>query len=180
MKINLHTIAKRISSSKEMKKKKLEIKKRKWKNKTKQKKNKITTTQWASDIHWTSRGRLIPTGKDYFKFVKMGANLFLIEAVITNRGRFITNGAVFLVQVGATVIINWGSPHYYKSRMSYYKGTDSYYNQGNYCKSVPNSCKSEIKRSSRPRVICKIDVHRVNIVIHRVIGKTAMSETFFE
>ena len=64
MKINLHTIAKRISSSKEMKKKKkkLEIKKRKWKNKTKQKKNKITTTQWASDIHWTSRGRLIPTG----------------------------------------------------------------------------------------------------------------------
>ena len=97
-------------------------------NKTK--KNKITTTQWASGIHWTSRGRLIPTGKDYFKFVKMGANLFLIEAVITNRGRFITNGAVFLVQVGATVIINWGSPHYYKSRMSYYKGTDSYYKSG--------------------------------------------------
>ena len=105
MKINLHTIAKRIFSSKEMKKKKKEIKKRKWKNK-KKKKNKITTTQWASDIHWTSRGRLIPTGKDYFKFVKMGAILFLNEAVITNRGRFITNGAVFLVHVGAKVIIN--------------------------------------------------------------------------
>ena len=76
----------------------------KWKNK--KKKNKITTTQWASDIHWTSRGRPIPTGKDYFKFVKMGAILFLNEAVITNRGRFITNGAVFLVHVGAKVIIN--------------------------------------------------------------------------
>ena len=129
MKINLHTIAERISSTKEMKKKK-NWKLKKGNGKTTQKKNKITTTQWASDIHWTSRGRLIPTGKDYFKCVKMGANLFLIEAVITNRGRFITNGAVFLVQVGATVIINWGSPHYYKSRMSYYKGTDSYYKSG--------------------------------------------------
>ena len=104
MKINLHTIAKRIFSSKEMKKKKRKLKK--GNGKTKQKKNKITTTQWTSDIHWTSRGRLIPTGKDYFKFVKMGAILFLNEAVITNRGRFITNGAVFLVHVGAKVIIN--------------------------------------------------------------------------
>ena len=73
MKINLHTIAKRISSSKEMKKKKLEIKKRKWKNKTKKKKkqdyyNSVgirhpLDVQRTSDTHWEGLFQICKNGR---------------------------------------------------------------------------------------------------------------------
>ena len=60
--------------------------------------------------------------KDYFEFLKMGANSFLIGVVITNQGELITIRKAFLLQIGQLIQIDGLIPTDYSVVPSKYFG----------------------------------------------------------